>query len=65
MAPFDLALSVVFNFSETAERNSMKLTRKQVRIVFYNVYVFFADRKTKVATLALDWLKHFRLLCNS
>ena len=49
-------------FSETAERNSTKLDRKQDLNVFYQVCVFLADRKNKMAALASDWLRHFRLL---
>ena len=49
-------------FSETAERNSMKLDRKQDLNVFYLVCVFRADRKNKIAALVSDWLRHFRLL---
>ena len=49
-------------FSETAEWNSMKLDRKQDLNVFYQVCVFRADRKNKMAALASDWLRHFRLL---
>ena len=49
-------------FSETAERNSTKLDRKQDLNVFYRVCVFRADRKNKMAALASDWLRHFRLL---
>ena len=53
----------IFNFSsETAERNSMKLDRKQDLNVLYQVCVFRSDRKTKMAVLASDWLRHFRLL---
>ena len=53
----------IFNFfSETAERNSTKLDRKQDLNVFYQVCVFLADRKNKMAALASDWLRHFRLL---
>ena len=48
--------------SETAERNSMKLDRKQDLNVLYQVCVFGADRKNKMAALASDWLRHFRLL---
>ena len=56
----------IFNFSsETAERNSTKLNRKQDLNVLYQVCVFRADRKNKVAALTSDWLGHFRLLlCN-
>ena len=49
-------------FSETAERNSTKLDRKQDLNVLYQVCVFRADRKNKMAALASDWLRHFRLL---
>ena len=49
-------------FSETAERNSKKLDRKQDLNVLYQVCVFWADRKNKMAALASDWLRHFRLL---
>ena len=49
-------------FSETAERNSTKLDRKQDLNVLYHVCVFRADRKNKMAALASDWLRHFRLL---
>ena len=50
----------IFNFSsETAERNSMKLDRKQDLNILYQVCVFRADRKNKMAALASDWLRHF------
>ena len=53
----------IFNFSsETAERNSTKLDRKQDLNALYQVCVFRADRKNKMAALASDWLRHFRLL---
>ena len=53
----------IFDFSsETAERNSTKLDRKQDLIVLFQVCVFRADRKNKMAALASDWLRHFRLL---
>ena len=53
----------IFDFSsETAERNSMKLDRKQDLNVLYQVCVFRADLKDKMAALASDWLRHFRLL---
>ena len=53
----------IFNFSsETTERNSTKLDRKQDLNVLYQVCVFRADRKNKMAALASDWLRHFRLL---
>ena len=53
----------IFDFSsETAERNSTKLDRKQDLKALYQVCVFRADRKNKMAALASDWLRHFRLL---
>ena len=53
----------IFDFpSETAERNSTKLDRKQDLNVLYQVCVFRADRKNKMAALASDWMRHFRLL---
>ena len=52
----------IFDFSKTAEGNSTKLDRKQDLNVFYQVCVFRADRKNKMATLASDWLSYFRLL---
>ena len=53
----------IFDFSsQTAERNSTKLDRKQDLNVLYQVCVFWADRKNKMAALASDWLRHFRLL---
>ena len=53
----------IFDFSsETAEWNSTKLDRKQDLNVLYEVCVFQADRKNKMAALASDWLRHFRLL---
>ena len=56
----------IFDFSsETAEPNSMKLDRKQDLNALYQVCVFWADLKNKMAALASDWLKHFRLLCRN
>ena len=53
----------IFDFSsETAERNSTKLDRKQDLNVLYKVCVFRANRKNKMAALVSDWLRHFRLL---
>ena len=53
----------IFNFSsETAEQNSTKLKGKQELNILYQVCVFRADRKNKMAALASDWLRHFRLL---
>ena len=49
-------------FSETAEQNSTKLDRKQDLNALYQVCVFRADQKNKMAALASDWLRHFRLL---
>ena len=48
-----------FDFSsETAERNSAKLDRKQVLNVLYQVCVCRADPKNNMAALASDWLRH-------
>ena len=53
----------IFHFSsETAEWNSTKLDRKQDLNVLYQVCVFRADQKNKMAALASDWPRHFRLL---
>ena len=53
----------IFYFSsETAEQNSTKLDRKQDLKVLYQVCVFPADRKNKMATPSSDWLRHFGLL---
>ena len=53
----------IFYFSsETDERNSTKLDRKQDLNVLYWVGVFLANRKNKMAAPASDWLRHFRLL---
>ena len=48
--------------SETVEPNLTKLDRKQDLNALYQVCVFPADRKNKMAALASDWLRHFRLL---
>ena len=40
----------------------MKLDRKQYLNVLYQICIFGADRKNKMAALASDWLRHFRLL---
>ena len=40
----------------------MKLYRKVDLNVLYQVCVFRANRKNKMAALASDWLRHFRLL---
>ena len=53
----------IFDFSsETAERNSTKLDRKQDLNTLYQVCVFRADRKNKMAALASDWLRNFLLI---
>ena len=53
----------IFNFSsETAEQNSTKLDRKQDLNVLYQVCVSLTDWKNKMAALASDLLRHFRLL---
>ena len=53
----------IFDFSsETAELNSRQLDTKQDLNILYQVCVFQADRKNKMAALASDWLRHFRLL---
>ena len=49
-------------FSKTTEQNSTKLDRKQDLNALYQVCVFRADRKNKMAALASDWLRHFLLL---
>ena len=50
----------IFDFSsETAERNSTKIDRKQDLNALYQVCVFRADPKNKMAALASDWLRHF------
>ena len=48
--------------SETTEQKSTKLDRKQELNILYQVCVFRVDRKNKMASLASDWLRHFRLL---
>ena len=61
--PWSLIGWDIFDFSsETAERNSTKLDRKQDLNVLYQVCVFRANRKNKMAALVSDWLRHFRLL---
>ena len=53
----------IFDFpSETTERNSTKLDRKQDLNVLYQVCVFQADQKNKMAALASDLMRPFRLL---
>ena len=61
--PWPLICWDIFDFSsETTELNSTKLDRKQDLNILYQVCVFLADRKNKMAALASDWLRHFRLL---
>ena len=61
--PWPLIGQDIFDFfSETAERNSTKLDRKQDLKALYQVCVFLTDRKNKMAALASDWPRHFRLL---
>ena len=53
----------IFYFSsETAEQNSTKLDRKQDLNILYQVCVFQANLKNKMAASVSDWLRHFRLL---
>ena len=53
----------IFDFSsESTERNSKKLDRKQDLNVLYQVCVFRTDLKNKITVLASYWLRHFRLL---
>ena len=53
----------IFHFSSiTAEPNSTKLDRKQDLKVLYQVCVFWADWKNKMAALASDRLRYFQLL---
>ena len=52
----------IFDFSsETAERNSTNLDRKQGLNALYQVCVFRADRKKNMAAQAYDLLRHFQL----
>ena len=61
--PWPLIGLDIFDFSsETAERNSTKLDRKQDLNDLYQVCVFRVGRKNKKAVLASDWLRHFWLL---
>ena len=58
--PWPLISWDIFDFSsETAERNSTKFDRKQDLNVLYQVCVFRANQKIKMAALASDWLRHF------
>ena len=48
--------------SETAERNSTKLDKKQDLNVLYQVCVYRANQKNKMPSLVSDLLRHFWLL---
>ena len=62
MAAWPLIGRDIFDFSsETTERNSAKLDRKQALNAFYQVCVIQVDRKNKMAALAYDLLRHFQL----
>ena len=60
--PSSLTFHIFDFFSETAEQNLTKLYRKLDLNFLYQGCVFLADRIYKMATLASDWLRHFRLL---
>ena len=61
--PWPLVCRDIFDFSsETAEPNSTKFDRKQDLKALYQVCVFPADRKNKMAAPVSDWLRHLRLL---
>ena len=47
--------------SATAEQNLMKLDRKQEINIFNHVYVFRADRSSKMTFLVFDWSRYVRL----
>ena len=60
--PYPLIGWDIFDFSsETIERNSTKLDRKQDLNALYQVCVFQVDRKNKMAAPAYDLLRHFQL----
>ena len=60
--PWPLIHWDIFDFSsETVEGNSPKLERKQDFNVLYKLVFFQTDQKNKMAALASDWLRHFRL----
>ena len=55
----------IFDFSsKTAEQNSTKLDSKQDLNILYQVCLFRADWKNKMAAIASGSLRHFRLLRN-
>ena len=60
--PSSLTFHIFNFFSETTDQNSTKLDMKQDINVLYQVCVFRADQKNKMAALASDWLRHFPLL---
>ena len=47
----------IFDFSETAEGNTIKLVRKQDLNLLYQVCILRADQKNKMTALASDWLR--------
>ena len=59
-----LWLAETFSTSPLNTLNGIQrnIIRKQDLNVLYQVCVFRADRKNKMAALASDWLRHFRLL---
>ena len=58
-----LSAKGIFDFSsETTERNSTKLKRKQDLNVLYQFCVFRADQKNEMDASTSDWLKKFWLL---
>ena len=60
--PWPLIGRDIFDFSsETANRNSTKLDRKQDLKALYQVCVFQVDRKNKMAVQAYNLLRHFQL----
>ena len=53
----------IFNFfSETVERNTTKVDRRQDLNTLYQVCVFQTDRKNNMAAPVSDWLRHILLL---
>ena len=61
--PWSLICRVIIDFSSAiAKQNWTKLGRKQDFNVLYQVCVFRANWKNKMAALASDWLRHFGLL---
>ena len=61
--PQPLIGGVIFDFfSKSVNQNSMKLYKKQNLNILYQVCVFRADQKYRMAAPASYWLRHFRLL---